>query len=41
MSRGMNAAVLYGLRRAGRLGDGWIEGYQPHNSVTCDEGVEQ
>jgi hypothetical protein len=29
------------LWRAGWLGDGWIEGYQPHNSVSCDEEVEQ
>jgi hypothetical protein len=29
------------LWRTGWLGDGWIEGYQPHSSMSCDEGVEK
>ena len=29
------------LWHSGRFGDGWIEGYQPHDSTSCDEGVER
>jgi hypothetical protein len=29
------------LWREGRFGDGWIEGYETHNSGDCDEGVER